>query len=83
LIVFNGVKEAKVEYDLGYDKGEVFEPAKDLSKVSYHLELDPLANNDPMEKRYLFLEQSVRNLFWQNLLVKIFIADKLVYESKK
>lgn len=51
-------------------------------RVSYYLLIDSNTENDHADKRYKAIENSVRNLFWKETRVEVYINDKLMYESK-
>lgn len=97
LIFFNGIKSAKVDFDLSNDQMLVDsnENKSDLEityqfnkaetrhlRVSYHLEIDEAADNHSLSERYLAITQAVRNLFFKETKVQVFINTKLAYESK-
>ena len=96
LIFFNGVKEAKIEYDLGHERPTV-EYEKDIKKmeikykfprpetnhsITYRISLDETQDNSNLDNRFFAIEKAVRDLFWKNIKVSVFFNDKLVYESK-
>ena len=96
LIFFNGIKSAKMDFDLSNDQMvDSEENQKDLEltyqfrkadtshlRVSYHLEIDESADNSHLEKRFEAIEKSVRNLLFTEIKVQVFINSKLAYESK-
>lgn len=97
LIFFNGIKSAKVDFDLSNDQMLVDseENKTDLEityqfnkaetrhlRVSYHLEIDEAADNHSLSERYSAITQAVRNLFFKETKVQVFINTKLAYESK-
>ncbi|NJO48080.1 MAG: hypothetical protein HC840_00025 [Leptolyngbyaceae cyanobacterium RM2_2_4] len=96
LVFFNGVKSAKMDFDLSNDQMiESVEDRKELEityqfnkaetkhlRVSYHLEIDESADNSSLDKRFEAIEMSVRNLLWLEIKVQVFINTKLAYESK-
>lgn len=97
LVFFNGVKSAKVDFDLSNDQMLVDseENKSDLEityqfnkaetrhlRVSYHLEIDETAENNSLDARYSAITQAVRNLFFKETKVQVFINAKLAYESK-
>lgn len=53
------------------------------SMVAYYLELDESLNKDHLPKRFDALEKSVRSLFWNDVIVKVYFNGNIVYESKK
>jgi hypothetical protein len=96
LVFFNGIKEAKMDYDLSNDQMvDSMENKSDLEvtyqfhrpssrhlRVSYHLDIENSADNANLDKRYEATEKSVRNLLFKDIKVQIFINSKLAYESK-
>jgi len=97
LVFFNGIKSAKVDFDLSNDQMLVDsnENKSDLEityqfnkaetrhlRVSYHLEIEENADNSSIDARYLAITKAVRNLFFKETKVQVFINDKLAYESK-
>jgi len=82
-IAFDGIKEAKLEYDLSYEKADKDEPVTHNPLVSYRLVLDESRNQEALGLRLEAIEKWVRNLFWKDVLVKIYFNDKIVFESKK
>lgn len=97
LVFFNGVKNAKIEFNLSNDQMvDSIEEKKDLEityqfnkaqtehlRVSYYLDIDENVDNSYIEKRYEAIEKSVRNLLWIDIKVKVYINGNLTYESKK
>jgi hypothetical protein len=51
-------------------------------RVSYHLTLKENHDNAALDKRFSALEQSVRNLFWKETKIEVFLNGTLAYESK-
>ena len=51
--------------------------------VSYDLILDEEANKEHLDKRISALEQSIRTLFWNNVIVEISFNGKIMFKSKK
>lgn len=103
LVFFNGIKSAKVDFDLSSDQmavdtTETVDKKEDHTelnikyemnkvetrhlRVSYHLEIDELADNSSIEARYSAITQAVRNLLFKEIKVQVFINAKLAYESK-
>lgn len=88
---FDGIKEAKINYDLSHksnvlddptnDKLIIDSPVKNLL-VAYHLILDDKVENFHLEHRFNALEKSVRTLFWKDVLIEIYFGEKIVYKSK-
>jgi hypothetical protein len=96
LIFFNGVTEARIEYDFKHERS-VVEYEKDVKKleikykfhkpdtdhsIAYHISLDEKQDNSHLEKRFFAIEKAVRDLLWKNITVSVFFNEKLVYESK-
>lgn len=96
LVFFNGIKSAKMDFDLSNDQMvESIENRKDIEltyqfnkaetrhlRVSYHLEIDEAADNSSLDKRFQAIEKSVRNLLFTEIKVQVFINGSLKYESK-
>ena len=97
LVFFNGIKSAKMDFDLSNDQMLVDsnENKTDLEityqfnkaetrhlRVSYHLEIDEEADNNSIDARYSAITQAVRNLLFKEIKVQVFINTKLAYESK-
>jgi hypothetical protein len=91
LVFFNKVLEVKVNYDLT-SKADILEdsttdkiiinaPSKNHF-VAYHLILDESENLD-LDKRFLALEKSVRNLFWNDVSVEVYFNGQIKYKSIK
>lgn len=97
LVFFNGVSEAKIDFDLSSEQlVDSLENKNDLEvtyqfnnadtrhlRVSYHLTIDENADNGSLDKRFQATEQAVRNLLFTEIKVQVFINSKLAYESKK
>jgi hypothetical protein len=95
-IFFDGVKSVKIDYDLSNNQTiDTEENAKDLEisykfnkletnhfRVSYYLTIEEKVDNLLIDKRYSAIEQSVRNLFWKETRVEIYIDNELKYRSK-
>lgn len=96
LIFFNGIKSAKMDFDLSSQQlvdSEENHKTLDVTyqfrkaetnhlRVSYYLDLEDKVENNDIAKRYEALEKSVRNLLWKEIKVQVFIDGKLEYESK-
>lgn len=97
LVFFNGIKSAKVDFDLSNDQMLIDseENKKDLEityqfnkaetrhlRVSYHLDIEESADNNSIDARYSAITQAVRNLLFKEIKVQVFINSKLAYESK-
>lgn len=96
LVFFNGIKEAKMDFDISNEQMiESIENRKDLEltyqfqkaetrhlRVSYHLEIEENADNHSMDARYSAITQAVQNLLFKEIKVQVLINGKLTYESK-
>lgn len=82
LVFFEGVTEAKIDYDLTPYKTMDDEPTKNNLLVSYYLTLDESLNKD-LPKRFEALENSVRTLFWSDISVEIYFNNNIKYKSPK
>lgn len=83
MVYFNGVKTVKIDYDLSKTKVVGDGPEMNNSIVSYYLTMSPDSENDYLEKRFAHLENSIRNLFWKEVVLEVYFNDKIVYKSKK
>jgi len=79
-IYFNGLNSIELDYDL-----ETLSPDKEASRnasvVKYFLYINPLAENDNLEYRFKTLERSIRDLFWKEVNIEVYINDELKYKS--
>lgn len=82
LVFFDAVETVKIDYDLAPMKTVEDEPVKNNLLVAYYLTLDETKNQD-LDKRFMALEQSVRNLFWTDTKVEIYFNDQIKYKSIK
>lgn len=96
LVFFNGIKSAKVDFNLSNEQMvDSTEDQKDVEvtyqfnkaetshlRVSYHLEIDEAADNHTIDARYSAITQAVQNLLWKEIKVQVYINTKLAYESK-
>lgn len=96
LIFFNEVKKATIDYDFTNDQTvDTEEDKKKLEikykfkklytghfRVSYFLELDEKANEVNLDKRFIAIEGAVRNLFWNETKVQVYLNGTLKFESK-
>ena len=96
-VFFNGVKSAKIEYDLtnhssvDYDtdpktldiKYKFNKPKTDNIKIVYRLEIDLNEPNDHLDKRFEALEKSIETLLWKNIPLEVLFNDKKVYPVDK
>lgn len=83
LVFFDGVKKVTIKYDLSSRKDETDSPAVNNSFVIYDLEGDRAALEDKFEVRFYHLEQAVRQLFWNDIRVRLRFNGELVKESEK
>ena len=81
-VFFHGVKEVSIDYDLGHAVAENLKEVHHKSFVSYSLTLDDTIVDTNLDKRFLALESSVRQLFWNDIVVRILFNGNKVYESK-
>lgn len=72
-VFFNGVKKVEIEYDIATNK-------EDRSSVTYKIDLD-LATNDFMDKRFQALENSIRTLFWKEVVIEVLLNGEEKYKS--
>lgn len=96
-VFFNGVKSARIEYDLinhssvDYDTDpKTFEityrfnkPKTDNFKIIYDLDMEPWAVNDHLEKRFDALEKAIATLLWKGIPIEVRFNDKKVYPGEK
>lgn len=96
LIFFNGIKSAKMDFDLSNQ--QMVDSIEDSQKqeityqfnkaetghlrVSYHLDIDETADNHTIDARYSAITQAVQNLLFKEIRVQVYINGKLTYESK-
>lgn len=91
LVFFEGVKEARVDYDLSrrhdvdLDKDNNLTVKAPLRNnfVAYYLTLDEKAQGESVDRRFKALEASVRSLFWKDVTVEVYFNDKIIYKSAK
>lgn len=91
LIFFEGVKEAKVDFDLSRRHDVEVDKENNLTVkaplrnnfVAYYLTLDEKAQGENVDRRFKALEVSVRSLFWKDLVVEVYFNDKIMYKSVK
>jgi len=79
-IYFDGVNSVELDYDLETvtpDKG----PSSNKSIVRYDLFMDPMVKNNNMEYRFKTLEKSIRDIFWKEVNIHVYINDELKYKS--
>ena len=84
-VYFENVMTVNVDYDLGHGVNDEKKEINHNSKVSYHLLMSDgyeEANKEQLDKRFLAIETSVRQLFWKDVRVQVFFNRKLAYESK-
>jgi|SRR6202158_2035052 len=88
LVFFDNVAEAKVDYDLGHGIKENTKEVNHASRVSYYILYGmniPLLKNDDansLRNRCLNLQNAVRQLFWKDIKVEVYINREKVYESE-
>lgn len=83
LVFFNGVSKVVVNYDLSVNRTPNDEAPTVNSYVSYDLTIDESQDNSKLDHRFKHLENSVHNLFWNSVRVKVLFNDRVVFESKK
>lgn len=95
-VFFDGVKSVRIDYDfsnhvtweteensktenIAYQANEI-----DTShfRVSYFLTIDETYENISIDKRFDAIEASVRNLFWKDVKIQVYLNDTLKFESK-
>jgi hypothetical protein len=81
-VFFEEVSTANIDYDLGHAVNENLREVHHKSCVKYHLILKEEANTNNLDKRFLALETSVRELFWKDIKIEIYFNGKQVFESK-
>ena len=95
-VFFDGVKAARIDYD--FSNNTVWDTEEDAKneniaykagpidtshfRVSYYLTIDETCENISMDKRFEAIEASVRNLFWKDVKVQVYLNDALKFESK-
>jgi hypothetical protein len=80
----SGPKETPKTSDEFYKEiGKAAMNMKSDSFVSYKLKIHAGAEQTHIDKRFEALTQSVRSLFWKDVVIKVYFDDKIVYESKK
>lgn len=90
-VFFDQVSEVKIDYDVSVEHNVDVDKKNNITikkpfkncYVAYYLAINEDANKHQLARRFETLENSVRDLLWKNLAVKIFFNDKLVFESKK
>lgn len=91
LIYFEGVSEAKIDYDLSHIGNVTVDKTNNITVkspirnnfVSYYLTIDERPEkNTYLDRRFAALEDSTRGMFWKDLPVKIYFNGKLRYQSK-
>lgn len=83
MVYFNGVKKVTIKYDLSSRKSETDAPAQNMSFVVYDLEIDESQDNSKLDLRFEHLERAVRNLFWNDIRIRLRFNGKLAKESEK
>lgn len=71
-IFFNGLDKAEIDYNL--ERGT-------KNHVAFNITLKVGATNHFLEKRFLALDQSVKNLFWKEVTVSVKLNGKKVFDS--
>lgn len=83
MVFFNGVEKVTIKYDLSSKKSDDDAPATNHSFVVYDLEGDRVELEDKLEIRFYHLENAVRNLFWNDIRIRLRLNGELVRESEK
>jgi hypothetical protein len=91
LIYFDGVKEARIDYDLSHQADALVDKDNNLTInaptrsniVSYDLIMVEGAVNDMLDRRFAALEASIRTLFWKDVILQVSMDGKSVYKSNK
>lgn len=81
-VFFDGVSIARIDYDLGHGVNEETKEVNHKSLVAYYLTIDEKQVDHLLEKRFKTLEVSVRAMLWQDIIVKVYFNNKVVFESK-
>lgn len=95
-IFFEGVREAKIDYDFSHkalvdteEDSKKVEISYKFNKVdtshfriSYNLTIDDQVVQSHIEKRFDGITKAVRALFWKDVKVQVAFNDKLVFESE-
>lgn len=96
-VFFNGVKTARIEYDLinhssvDYDTDpktleivyKFNKPKTDNFKIVYDLEMEPWAVNEQLDKRFDALEKSIATLLWKGIPIEVHFNGKKAYPEDK
>lgn len=90
-VFFERVDAVKIDYDVSVEHNVDLSKSNDITikkpfkncYVAYYLTINEEANKNQLQRRFETLENSVRDLLWKNMAVKIFFNDKIVFESKK
>lgn len=78
-VFFESISDFRCEYDFSR-KTAKDEPVKNGNVIAYYFNIVP-EDNDNVETRCKHLEASIRNLLWNDIKVKIYFNDRMVYES--
>jgi len=95
-LFFNGVKSAKIEYNLenqsivDYEadnkkieiRYKLDKPKIDHFKIIYDLSIDETIQNEYLDKRFEALERSISALLWNGIFLEVIFNNKSVYKSK-
>ena len=90
-VFFDGVRNVSIDYDLSNkamvdekDPGKLHVKTPQVNHyVKYMLTIAPDVTNSNMDRRFSAIESAIKSLFWKNVIVLIYINDKLAFESKK
>lgn len=91
-LYFDGVIKVEIDFDLTTrdDIMEDEENNKLIIKtpfrnhfVAYYLTVDKEKINSNIEKRFTYLERSVRDIFWNDIIIEVYINGTIKYKSQK
>lgn len=90
-VFFDQVSAVRIEYDVSVEHNVDVSRSNDITikkpftncYMAYYLTINEDANKNQLSRRFETLENSVRDLLWKSIAVKIFFNDKIVFESKK
>jgi hypothetical protein len=91
-IFFNGVTAVKIDYDLYVrDDVEIDDQSNKIivktpirnNYIAYYLTINENSDNNNIDKRFEALEMAIRTLFWNDIIVEVYINEQIVYKSKK
>jgi len=74
-IVFNGVKDFSIKYDISKDY------TKENGEGYFTFDIEIEKEQDLLDKRCENLTEWVRNLFWREIKIEIYLNGKLEYKN--